>query len=97
MIKREQYKEWSKEKVKTRTTRSKSRTAKQNKRGKRQPLEVLKLPYQPVVEYEQADVSTANCNEIFLIFIINNITILFFFIFETINIMKSAVSFLIKE
>ncbi|KRY81737.1 hypothetical protein T11_2663, partial [Trichinella zimbabwensis] len=37
-----------------------------------QALEVLKLPYQPVVEYEQADVSTVNCNEIFLIFIINS-------------------------
>ncbi|KRZ73136.1 hypothetical protein T10_5131 [Trichinella papuae] len=33
-------------------------------------LEVLKSPYQPAVEYEQADVSTANNNKIFLIFII---------------------------
>ncbi|KRZ73476.1 hypothetical protein T10_5738 [Trichinella papuae] len=48
-----------------------------------QPLAVLKSPYQPAVEYEQTDVST--------------ILQFFFFIFETINIMKSAVSFLIKE
>ncbi|KRZ73905.1 hypothetical protein T10_2334 [Trichinella papuae] len=34
---------------------------------------VLELPYQPAVEYEQADVSTANCNKTFLIFIINKI------------------------
>ncbi|KRZ07122.1 hypothetical protein T11_2513 [Trichinella zimbabwensis] len=33
-------------------------------------LEVLKSPYQPTVEYEQADVSTADFNKIFLIFII---------------------------
>ncbi|KRZ83187.1 hypothetical protein T08_5227 [Trichinella sp. T8] len=41
-----------------------------NPRMIRLPLEVLELPHQPTVEYEQANVSTANCNKILFIFII---------------------------
>ncbi|KRZ65223.1 hypothetical protein T10_1106 [Trichinella papuae] len=40
-------------------------------------LEVLKSPYQPAVEYEQADVSTADFNKIFLIFIIKKCSNIF--------------------